>query len=207
MRLILASSSPRRKEILQKIYKSFEIITCDVDESVDENLGPGQLVMELAQKKAQAVAETNRDAFVIGSDTIVYHHPQVLGKPKDKQDAKQMLQLLSGQTHSVYTGVAVVKGDERIQFFEKTDVKFWELTEEEIDTYIETGEPFDKAGAYGIQDIGSILVESIHGDFFAVMGLPIARLFRTLKKMGYEEEKRNRAIINDSGLSKGRETP
>lgn len=184
-RLILASSSPRRREILKLIQLPFEVITSDADESIDEDLPPEQLVTTLALRKAEAVAKVNRDAYVIGADTIVYNQNEILGKPKTTAEAKDMLRSLSGQTHAVYTGACILHQDQQEVFYEKTDVTFWKLTEEEIDHYIRTGEPFDKAGGYGIQGFGATLVKKIEGDYFSVVGLPIAKLYRTLKQIGF----------------------
>lgn len=187
-RLILASSSPRRREILKFLRTSFEIMSSNVDESVDCNLPPEDIVMILAKRKAQTIAEKHRDAFVIGADTIVVYQNCVLGKPADRDDAKQMLSSLSGKKHSVYTGVCILHGNDKEIFYEKTDVTFWDLSEEEIDRYIRTGEPFDKAGSYGIQGYGATLVKSINGDYFSVVGLPVAKIYQILKKMGYPFE-------------------
>lgn len=187
--LILASSSPRRKELLENLQISFRVSSSDVDESYDPHLKPQEVVMELASRKAGHVAKQNPEAYVIGSDTVVVIDEEILGKPKDRDEAFQMLSRLSGNTHSVYTGVAIAKGNEIHQFFEKTDVVFWELTDDEIDSYLNTGEPFDKAGAYGIQGFGSILVKGIVGDYFSVVGLPISRTVRELAKMGFHFRK------------------
>lgn len=196
-RLILASSSPRRKDILKLVHQSFEIIVSNADESVSRSLSPEEIVMSLAKKKANAVAQNNQDAYVIGADTIVYFNRQILGKPADAREAKEMLSMLSGNTHSVYTGTTVIHGNKEETFYEKTDVTFWKLTEEEIEQYIHTGEPFDKAGSYGIQGYGATLVRAIHGDFFSVVGLPIAKLYRTLQKMGFREENGDQTVNDD----------
>lgn len=184
-RLVLASASPRRKELLGRIVPSFDCIPAFVDEEIDPDLKPREAVQELALRKAQAVSEKEQPAFVIGADTIVVFEEDIFGKPKDRDEAYRMLKRLSGNTHSVYTGVAVVYGNKQEVFFEETKVTFWDLADGDIDHYISTGEPFDKAGAYGIQGFGATLVKGIEGDFFNVVGLPIARLYRTLKKMGY----------------------
>lgn len=188
-RLILVSSSPRRRDILKQLVTSFEIISSNVDESVDKNLPPEEIVMNLAKRKASSVANNQQDAFIIGADTIVVFKNQILGKPADYDEAKQMLTTLSGNTHSVYTGTCIINGNDKRVFYEKADVTFWELTEEEIDRYIRTGEPLDKAGSYGIQGYGATLVKSIHGDFYAVVGLPIAKLYHTLKEMKFPFKK------------------
>ena len=184
-RLILASSSPLRREILKLLPATFEVLTSRTDESVDDTLPPEEIVMTLACKKAGAVAEHEKDAFVIGADTIVVYENHILGKPGNEEKAAEMLRLLSGKTHTVYTGVCVVHNNKSEKFCEKTHVTFWDLSEEEIEAYIRTGEPMDKAGAYGIQGFGATLVKSIEGDYFSVVGLPVAKLYRTMKEMGY----------------------
>jgi septum formation protein len=184
--LILASSSPRRKELLENLQLSFKTVSSDVDENYDPHWAPDEIVMELASRKAKAVALNYPTSFVIGSDTIVVKDDQILGKPQTREEAFSMLQILSGKTHSVYTGVAIITPKEEITFYEKTDVEFWELSQEEIHQYLDTGEPFDKAGAYGIQGFGSVLVKKITGDYFAVVGLPVARTIRELKKAGFD---------------------
>lgn len=183
--LILASSSPRRKELLENLQLSFTTVSSDVDESYDLSWKPDQIVMELSQRKAMSVSEKNPNAFVIGSDTVVVVDKTILGKPQNREEAFKMLKKLSGRMHSVYTGVSIIAPTEVRNFFEKTDVVFWELSDEEIIQYLDTGEPFDKAGAYGIQGFGSLLVKQITGDYFAVVGLPVSRTFRELKKTGY----------------------
>lgn len=184
--LILASSSPRRKELLENLHLTFDISSSEVMESYTPGTAPEQIVMELAARKALDVAAKNPDAYVIGADTIVYANGQVLGKPTTMTDATEMLKMLSGNTHYVFTGVAIVHDNEVTRFFEKTDVTFWELSDEEITNYIKSGEPFDKAGAYGIQGLGCMLVRQISGDYFSVVGLPVSRTVRELRKLGYQ---------------------
>lgn len=184
-RLILASSSPRRKELLENLHLTFEISSSNVDESFSPDLTPEEAVKILASRKARFVADKEPDAFVIGSDTVVVHGGEILGKPDDQQEALAMLKKLSGKTHSVYTGVSIISPEQEILFFEKTDVVFWELSQEEMDAYISSGEPFDKAGGYGIQGFGSILVREIKGDYFSVVGLPVSRTVRELRHAGY----------------------
>src|SRR4051812_12654818 len=183
--LILASSSPRRKELLENLHLSFITVSSDVDESYDPEWKPDQVVMELSHRKAMEVSQKNPNSYVVGSDTVVVVDQTILGKPKDREEAFSMLKKLSGRTHSVYTGVSIIAPTEERNFFEKTDVVFWELSDEEILQYMDTGEPFDKAGAYGIQGFGSLLVKRITGDYFAVVGLPVSRTLRELKKAGY----------------------
>lgn len=184
--LILASSSPRRKELLENLRLSFAISSSDVDESFAPELSPEEVVMELAERKARAVFEENRDSFVIGSDTIVVANNQILGKPADEAEAVRMLKMLSGKKHDVYTGVCIMSPISSSRFFEKTEVWFWELTDDELRSYVKSGEPLDKAGAYGIQQLGSMLVKKINGDYFAVVGLPVARTVRELQRLGYQ---------------------
>jgi septum formation protein len=184
--LILASSSPRRKELLENLRLTFTISSSEVDESFDPTLSPEDVVMDLAERKAQVIFKENPHAFVIGSDTIVVVDGQVLGKPTDEEDARGMLKKLSGKKHEVYTGVSILSPTGTSRFFERTEVWFWELTDVEINFYVQSGEPLDKAGAYGIQQLGSMLVKKINGDYFAVMGLPVARTYRELKRLGYQ---------------------
>jgi septum formation protein len=183
--LILASSSPRRKELLENLHLSFQTISSDVDESFDQEWPPDRIVTELALRKATSISAQHPNSYVIGSDTVVVSEDRILGKPESPQEAFLMLKSLSGKTHSVFTGVAIVAPTETITFFEKTDVTFWELTDGEINEYISTNEPFDKAGAYGIQGLGGVLVKEIKGDYFAVVGLPVARTIRELKRAGF----------------------
>lgn len=184
--LILASSSPRRKELLENLHLSFTISSSEVDESFDPALSPEGVVMELAERKARAVFNGNPDAFVIGSDTIVVADGQILGKPADEAEAIRTLKRLSGRQHEVFTGVSILSPTSSTRFYEKTEVWFWELTDDEIKAYVQSGEPLDKAGAYGIQQLGSMLVKKINGDYFAVVGLPVARTIRELKKASYQ---------------------
>lgn len=179
--LILASSSPRRKELLSILQIPFEVKASDVDETFHSELAPQEVVINLAERKAKHVSKNDSSAIVIGADTIVVVAGEILGKPNNPTEAFEMLRKLSGSTHSVYTGVAIVSAVRTTTFYEKTDVTFWELTDEEIHSYISTGEPCDKAGSYGIQGFGSTLVKRISGDYFTVVGLPIARLVRELK--------------------------
>jgi septum formation protein len=184
--LILASSSPRRKELLENLRLTFAISSSEVDESFDPALSPKEVVMELADRKAQVVFKENPSAFVIGSDTIVVADNQILGKPADEAEAFTMLKSLSGRKHEVFTGVSIVSPTGTTKFYEKTEVWFWELTDDSIRAYVKSGEPLDKAGAYGIQQLGGMLVKKINGDYFAVVGLPVSRTIRELKKAGYQ---------------------
>ncbi|PLR93717.1 Maf family protein [Bacillus sp. T33-2] len=183
-RLILASSSPRRKELLENLHLTFEISGSNADESFDPGLSPEEAVMALAFRKASSVARHFPDDYVLGSDTVVVIEGTILGKPAGSQEAFEMLKMLSGKTHSVYTGVSIVAPEKKVNFYEKTEVTFWELTDDEINTYIKSGEPFDKAGGYGIQGFGSMLVKRISGDYFTVVGLPVSRTVRELRRAG-----------------------
>lgn len=181
MKIILASASPRRQELLRYITPEFEVKPADVDETLPEGVPAEESAEFLAVRKAVHVAQLNSESVVIGSDTVVIADGEILGKPADEADAERMLKMLSGKVHKVVTGVCIACGKKTFSFSEATDVKFYKLTDEEIREYIETGDPMDKAGAYGIQSDGCVLVEKIDGDFFAVMGLPVARLKRALK--------------------------
>lgn len=181
MSLILASASPRRKEILQTAGFCFSVCVSDTDETLPDGIIASDAVTELSYRKALAVAKDHPDDTVIGADTVVTLDGKILGKPSDKADAEKMLRTLSGRTHKVFTGVCIIKDGKANRFFEETDVTFFDLSDEEIISYIETGEPMDKAGAYGIQGRGCTLVKGICGDYFNVVGLPVARLNRELK--------------------------
>ncbi|MGG3524756.1 septum formation inhibitor Maf [Bacillus pseudomycoides] len=181
-KLILASGSPRRKELLELAGVPFEIVVSEIEETIGAYSSPADIVMSLALQKASAVVENHEDSVVLGADTIVTYESRILGKPKDEAEAKEILQLLSGKTHEVYTGIALISKEKTVTFYERTEVTFWELTEEEVDAYIATKEPLDKAGSYGIQGKGSIFVQHIQGDYYSVVGLPIARLVRELKQ-------------------------
>lgn len=184
-KIVLASQSPRRRELLQGLIPDFEIIVDNSDEVADPGLTPEELVKSLALQKAQNVARVaNKDALVIGADTVVCVDGRILGKPKSEREAKEMLSLLSGREHHVCTGFAVVDNatDKTICDFERTVVRFKVLTDEEIERYISSGEPMDKAGAYGIQGTGALFVEGIKGDYFNVVGLPLCALFKSLKE-------------------------
>lgn len=183
MKIILASASPRRVELLNQFQLDFDTIPSYLDEMVRPNESPSQIVMGLAYEKALDIAKKYPDHLIIASDTIVYDQ-KVLGKPNSYEDAKDMLLHLSGKTHSVYTGIALIHLDSssKIIDYEKTEVTFRALTEREITAYLNTGEPFDKAGAYGIQGYGALLVSHIIGDFYNVMGLPLSKLNAMLSR-------------------------
>jgi septum formation protein len=182
LKTILASASPRRQELFKYATESFEIIPADIDEAIPPNIPAESCAEYLAVQKAKAVAQEYSEAVVIGCDTVVICDGAIFGKPKDSDDARNMLRSLSGKSHRVATGVCLCIGQRLTSFSEVTKVEFYSLSDEEIDSYIQTGEPFDKAGAYGIQGYGAVLVKGIHGDFFNVMGLPVARLAREYNK-------------------------
>ncbi len=179
--LILASASPRRQELISIITKDFLVLPANVDESFEDSILAESVPEMLAVRKALAVSKEHPNDTVIGCDTSVIINGEILGKPKDDTDAFRMLKLLSGNTHKVITGCAIFKNAKSISFSEVTEVTFYSLTDKEIEDYILTGEYKDKAGAYGIQGYGSLLVKEIKGDYFNVVGLPVARLNKTLK--------------------------
>lgn len=179
--LILASKSPRRQELLKIISADFVIKTADVDETLPEGVSPKEAVEFLSRIKAEPFK--NETDTVIGADTVVAFDNIILGKPKNRDDAKGMLRMLSGREHSVFTGVTIISPKGAKTFSCETRVKFFELSDEEIEKYVNTGECADKAGAYGIQGFGSLLVEKIDGDYFNVVGLPISKLYRELKPL------------------------
>lgn len=182
--IILASASPRRKELLSRMGVEFLVDTSNIEEITKES-NPKDMVLELAFIKTMDVSKRyGEDSIIIGADTLVALEDKVLGKPKDKEEAYAMLKDLSGKKHNVYTGVCIIIKGEVISFAEKSDVWVSELEEEEILQYIHTGEPFDKAGGYGIQGQFAIYIERIEGDYNNIVGLPIARLYQELKKRG-----------------------
>lgn len=180
--IILASASPRRRELLSVITDKFTVLPSGADETVPENLPAIEQAEYLAKLKAQFLAKEHPESIVIGADTCVIANDTVLGKPKDTEDAKRMLELLSSKTHKVITGCAAILGDKCISFSETTLVEFYPLTDSEIADYIATSEPYDKAGAYGIQGKAGLFVKKIDGDYYNVVGLPIARLKRVLEE-------------------------
>lgn len=183
-RFILASASPRRKEILSNAGFNFEVIVSDADENISEDLTPEKTVEELAKRKALSVWESNKDAVVFGCDTVVAVDGKILGKPADDEDAFNMLRMLSGKVHTVSTGVCICSAEKLTVFSNTTRVEFYSLSDETIKSYIATGECRDKAGAYGIQGYGRVLVKEIKGDYFSVMGLPVSQASRVLAEFG-----------------------
>ncbi len=182
MKVILASASPRRRELLKYIFDDFDIIPADVDESLNDDIKAENAAKYLAVRKAEYISEKYPDALVIGSDTTVVINGEILGKPADKEDAENMLFKLSGKTHKVITGVCICKEGRTRSFSEVTEVVFFNLKKEEIDDYLKSDEWSDKAGAYGIQGKAGLFVEKINGDYNNVVGLPVARLNRELKE-------------------------
>lgn len=190
--IILASASPRRRELLETAGIPFSVCPSKAEENITTR-EPGKAVEELSEQKCREVFErTEGDVLVIGADTVVAASGEILGKPKDRQEAERMLSSLQGNSHEVYTGVTFMErenGTERSRtFHEKTRVTFYPMTKAEIQSYIETGEPMDKAGAYGIQGKALIFVKEIQGDYNNVVGLPVARLYQELKEMGLESK-------------------
>ena len=182
-RVILASKSPRRQELLGLIFPSFDIVPAVGEEIIPEGTPAHKASELLAVQKCREVAEKYPSALVIGCDTTVVLGDEILGKPADNADAARMLRELSGSTHKVISGCAVSLQGELISFSQETSVTFRKLTEAEISAYVATGEPSDKAGSYGIQEKGSLLVEKIEGDFFNVVGLPVTELALTVNKL------------------------
>jgi nucleoside triphosphate pyrophosphatase len=183
--LVLASASPRRAQLLEMLGLSFRVHPANIDESLRDGEPPGGHAERLSVEKARAIAALEPAALVIGSDTVVVVDDAILGKPGDPADAVAMLLRLQGREHTVVTGVAVARDGRCWSGVERVIVRFRAFDEETARRYVETGEPMDKAGAYGIQGYGATLVERIEGDFFAVMGLPVARLVSLLEAAGY----------------------
>ena len=183
-RIVLASQSPRRRELLSLIGIPHDVQPADLDESVLPGEMPREHAERLARSKAEAIALREPAAAIIGSDTIVVLDGCILGKPVDAADAKGMLERLSGRTHTVLTAVAVAHRGRTVSGVESVEVTFRPLSAQQIEAYIATGEPMDKAGAYGIQGYGAVIVERVHGDYFAVMGLALGRLVGLLDEVG-----------------------
>nr|WP_049945426.1 Maf family protein [Butyrivibrio sp. AC2005] len=191
MRYVLASASPRRRQLLGSLGINFEIIPATDDEHITSDV-PSEVVTSLSQQKAKEIFHKlltdNKDTLVvIGSDTVVSYKEKILGKPTDREDAKRMIQSIAGDTHEVYTGVTLMYTDEtgskEFSFYECTKVRVFPMTDSEIEDYLNTDEPYDKAGAYGIQGIFGKYVEGIDGDYNCVVGLPVARLYQEMKKL------------------------
>lgn len=191
--LILASGSPRRKKLLLQLGLTFEIIPSKIEEIIEPDSKPDEIVKNLAFQKAFSVAENRSDCLVIAADTIVVLDNKILGQPSDTSEAIEMLHSLSGKNHEVYTGVALLRCNERakiineVRFHERTKVSFATLTESEIMEYVRTGSPMDKAGAYGIQDDrGSLFISGIEGDFYNVVGFPLHKFYQKMKQIAPE---------------------
>lgn len=184
--IILASGSPRRKELLEKIGLKFRAVESNFKEYVDPKLKPHELVKKLCLEKAKAVFKKYKNCIIIAADTIIVCENRILGKPKDKKDAKRMLSLLSDKTHLVITGFTIIDGslDKAITESSETKVFVRKISPSEIDSYVKTKEPLGKAGGYAIQGLGSIFIQKLEGDFFNAVGLPIYTLARILKKLG-----------------------
>ena len=209
--MILASQSPRRLEILQELGFAPKIVPAGIDEEVFPNEDPVELVERLARQKARAVWQASspddEDELIVAADTVVWLGNDCLGKPHDAEDARAMLHELSGVTHHVSTGVCIIKNSfpavsgqheqllEITSFVETSDVEFYELTDDQIDAYVASGEPLDKAGAYGIQAHGRLLVKSITGDYYNVVGLPVARLIREMDALIGDSNPREKLVI------------
>ena len=183
IKIVLASASPRRKELISLIADNVEIRPAECDETLTDGIGAREAVEYLSKIKNDAAKSISaHDELIISADTVVAVSNEILGKPADKEDARRMIKLLSGRTHQVYTGVTISYKGNAVTFSEKTDVSFFDLTDDEIESYVSSSEPYDKAGAYGIQGKASLLVSGINGDYFNVVGLPVARLNRELSK-------------------------
>lgn len=186
-KIILASGSPRRKEILSQLGVRFEVITSDCDENTDEK-NPAELVKKLSRLKAEAVAKSVEGvSLIIGADTVVAREDEIFGKPKDKEDARRMINAISGSEHSVYTGVCILinDGDTKvINFAEESKVHVADMSEDEIERYISTAEPYDKAGSYAVQGLFAPYISGIDGDYYNIVGLPVARVYKELKDAG-----------------------
>ncbi len=183
-RVVLASASPRRRDLLNLVGIAHEVRPANIDETMRPREAPRRHAERLAREKASAVATRDSDLITIGADTVVVINRKVLGKPADADDAARMLRMLSGREHTVITAVAVSRGRKLRSAIEEVRVKFRQLRDDEIGAYIATGEPMDKAGAYGIQGYGATIVEGIEGDYFAVMGLPLVRLVGLMRDVG-----------------------
>ena len=183
MRIILASKSPRRVDILRQVGVNFEVMPANIDESVNSSLSPERAVVEISKRKAKSIAEMVKDenAFIISADTVVSVDGEIIGKPKDTEDAKSILHKLSARTHYVFTGFTICTHGKMYSESVKTEVDFRHLTDDEIELYVDSHEPDDKAGAYAIQERGAVFVKEIRGDYYNVIGLPICRLCEAAK--------------------------
>jgi len=178
---ILASQSPRRRELLHLLDIKFKVVPSDVEEIIKEGLSFPEVVMDLATQKAQAIASEYPEATILGFDTLVILDDEALGKPINRDDAFDMLKRLNGRTHTVITGCALVCCEEVVTLYDEADVTFVSMTDDEINEYLDTGEPFDKAGAYGIQGYGGRYISRVEGDFYSVMGVPLRKLYQLIR--------------------------
>lgn len=191
MKVILASASPRRKELLEQIGMEFEVIPATGEEVINHTK-PYEVVMDLSRQKAEEVAKRQRrgDFLIIGADTVVAFEDEILGKPKDREDAYRMISMLEGKTHKVYTGVTLLLQSEKesktYSFYEETEVVMHSMTQKEKKWYVDTNEPYDKAGGYAIQGRCAVFIEKINGDYNNVVGLPIARIYQELLQLGID---------------------
>ncbi|MCF8000254.1 MAG: Maf family protein [Halanaerobiales bacterium] len=187
-KVILASSSNRRKELLNRLGIKFTTMPSNLDESGYDKESPDNLVKQISLDKASKVAGFVEDALIIAADTIVVFNDEILGKPVDEEDAFKMIKLLNNTNHKVYTGLAIISADDKMHYldYDLTEVSMRKIDDDEIERYIKTGEPMDKAGAYGIQGKGGVFVEKIFGSYFTVMGLPIHKLSLALKSFGVD---------------------
>lgn len=183
MKFILASNSPRRQELIHFLEIEFKVDPSDLDEVIDETLSNEEIVMSLAYQKAYDVSKRHKDEYVLGFDTLVILDGKPIGKPQNRNQAFDMLRALSGRKHLVLTGVAIVKDDYKDVFYDHAEVIFNEMSDQEINEYLDTGEPFDKAGAYGIQGYGAKYIRYIKGDYYSVMGMPIQKLYNRIRDL------------------------
>ena len=182
-RIILASKSPRRKELLAVCGYDFECLPSDVDETINEDNDLVEEIKKLSRRKAEAIFNDNKDAIVVGGDTIVVLNNKILGKPKDRKESKEMIKALSGNTHQVITGICIMSSEDVYEDYTVSNVTFMEMSEEEIDEYVESGEGDDKAGAYAIQGIGAKFIKNIDGDYYSIMGFPLNKVYTYLRKL------------------------
>ncbi|MFY9398163.1 MAG: Maf family protein [Desulfomonilia bacterium] len=184
MQIVLASASPRRRELLQRLGLSFRIAVPEVDESIRAGEAPADFCLRISREKALSISLLMPGALVISADTIVVAHGKILGKPADEEEAREHLRLLKGATHEVYTGYAIIYGSRSAGRAVRTLVRFQDMSEEEISWYVSTREPMDKAGSYGLQGIASIFISGIEGSYTNVIGLPLSELYNDLKGFG-----------------------
>ncbi len=183
MDIVLASKSPRRTQLLKLITEKFTVVPSTKQENLEQGLSAEKLALALAVEKCEDITQNNPNSCVIGCDTVVEVDGKILGKPKDKANAKEMLLMLSHNKHSVYTGVCIYTPNETKSFVSKTDVFFVKLSQYEIENYIDSGEPFDKAGGYGIQGLAAKFISRIEGDYYNIMGFPVCEVYDTLKQL------------------------